>query len=78
MLDHCGIPQVRERQFDPWRQQIHDISKCPNVVCKISGLVAYAEGDGQAARDALNYYLKHGHNISDRRFINNTLGRINP
>ncbi len=42
------------------------------------GLVAHAEGDGQTARDALNHYLKHGRNISDRRFINNILGRIKP
>lgn len=42
------------------------------------GLVSYAEGDGQAARDALHHYLQHGRNVSDRRYINNILGRINP
>lgn len=43
ILDHCGIPQVKERIFDPWRAYIEEISEFPNVVCKISGIVAYAD-----------------------------------
>jgi len=42
------------------------------------GLVAFAEGDHQAAREALKHYLDRGRNISDRRYINNILGRIQP
>jgi predicted Zn-dependent protease len=40
------------------------------------GLVAYAEGDHQTAREALGYYLAHGRDISDRRYINNIIGRM--
>ena len=43
ILDHCGVPQVKERIFDPWRSHIAEIAKYPNVSCKISGLVAYAD-----------------------------------
>lgn len=40
------------------------------------GLVAYAEGNMNVARDALNFYLIHGREISDRAYINNVLGRL--
>jgi predicted TIM-barrel fold metal-dependent hydrolase len=43
ILDHCGVPQVKERILDPWRAHIVEIAKFPNVVCKVSGLVAYAD-----------------------------------
>lgn len=40
------------------------------------GLVAFAEGDGMAARAALRQYLETGKDIKDRRYIDNILGRI--
>jgi predicted TIM-barrel fold metal-dependent hydrolase len=43
ILDHCGVPQVKERVLDPWRRHIQEISRFPNVSCKVSGLVAYAD-----------------------------------
>ena len=43
ILDHCGVPQVKERNLDPWRDHITEIAKFSNVSCKISGLVAYAD-----------------------------------
>jgi predicted TIM-barrel fold metal-dependent hydrolase len=58
VLDHCGVPQVREGQLDPWRQQIHEISEYPNAVCKISGLVAYADPERWTAED-LRPYVEH-------------------
>ena len=43
VLDHCGVPQVKERVLDPWRKHIEEISIFPNVTCKVSGLVAYSD-----------------------------------
>jgi predicted TIM-barrel fold metal-dependent hydrolase len=43
ILDHCGVPQVKEKNFDPWRAHISEIARFQNVSCKISGLVAYAD-----------------------------------
>lgn len=43
VLDHCGVPQVKEAALDPWRARIREIASCPNVICKVSGLVAYAD-----------------------------------
>lgn len=43
ILDHCGVPDVKAQALDPWRANLRELSREPNVVCKISGLVAYAE-----------------------------------
>lgn len=43
ILDHCGVPQVKERVMHPWREHIQEIATLPNVYCKVSGLVAYAD-----------------------------------
>jgi len=58
VLDHCGVPRVKERVLDPWRQHIQDIAVLPNVVCKVSGLVAYADRERWTAAD-LRPYVEH-------------------
>ena len=58
VLDHCGVPQVKEHILDPWRDHIHEISSYPNVSCKISGLVAYADPKQWTAED-LRPYVEH-------------------
>ena len=49
VLDHCGVPDVKGRAFDPWREDIRALAARPNVHCKISGLVAYAAADWTVA-----------------------------
>jgi len=58
ILDHCGVPQVREKILDPWRENIQAIGKFPNVFCKISGLVAYADPHSWTTED-LRPYVDH-------------------
>src|ERR1700674_1419059 len=58
ILDHCGVPQVREKILDPWRSNIREIAKSPNVFCKISGLVNYADPNNWTAED-LRPYVDH-------------------
>jgi len=58
ILDHCGVPQVREKILDPWRANIREIAGFPNVCCKISGLVAYADLKNWTAED-LRPYVDH-------------------
>jgi predicted TIM-barrel fold metal-dependent hydrolase len=44
ILDHCGVPDVKGRVLDPWRNDLRALAREPNVIgCKISGLVAYAD-----------------------------------
>jgi len=58
ILDHCGVPQVKEKILDPWRAHIAEIAKFPNVVCKVSGLVAYADPQKWTLED-LRPYVDH-------------------
>ncbi len=58
ILDHCGVPQVKERILDPWRQHIRAIAQLPNISCKISGLVAYADPD-KWMPDDLRPFVEH-------------------
>jgi predicted TIM-barrel fold metal-dependent hydrolase len=45
ILDHCGIPDIASGDLTFWREQILEISRRPNVFCKISGIIAYGSGD---------------------------------
>ena len=58
ILDHCGVPQVKEKNLDPWRSYITEIARFPNVSCKISGLVAYADPQKWTAED-LRPFVEH-------------------
>jgi predicted TIM-barrel fold metal-dependent hydrolase len=58
ILDHCGVPQVKEKILDPWRGHVAEIAKFSNVVCKISGLVAYADPQNWTGED-LRPYVDH-------------------
>jgi len=51
ILDHCGVPKVKERELDPWCEHIRQLAGYPNVNCKISGLVAYADPRHWTAND---------------------------
>ncbi len=58
VLDHCGVPQVKEKILDPWRAHIAELAKFPNIFCKVSGLVAYADPPTWTAGD-LRPYVEH-------------------
>ena len=58
ILDHCGVPQVKEKHLDPWRSHIAEIARFPNVSCKISGLVAYADSERWTTED-LRPFVEH-------------------
>jgi predicted TIM-barrel fold metal-dependent hydrolase len=58
ILDHCGVPQVKEKVLDPWRAHIAELAKFPNLMCKVSGLVAYADPSIWSADD-LRPYVEH-------------------
>jgi predicted TIM-barrel fold metal-dependent hydrolase len=58
ILDHCGVPQVKERVLDPWRSHIVEIASLSNVYCKVSGLVAYADSERWSEND-LRPYVEH-------------------
>lgn len=43
VLDHLAKPRVRDGEISPWRENIRELAKRPNVYCKLSGLVTEAD-----------------------------------
>lgn len=43
VLDHLGKPPIAAGALDPWREELAVLARCPNVVCKISGLITEAD-----------------------------------
>ena len=58
VLDHCGVPAIKERAEHPWRELVAEIAKRPNVAVKISGVVAYADG-ATWTLDDIRPYVEH-------------------
>jgi len=58
ILDHCGVPDIAGGAINPWRSCIREISRIPNVACKISGVLAYCK-PGKATLDAIGPYVDH-------------------
>jgi predicted TIM-barrel fold metal-dependent hydrolase len=58
ILDHCGVPDVKSGVLEPWRGQIAELARRPNVVGKISGVVAYAEPETWTV-ETIRPYVEH-------------------
>lgn len=58
ILDHCGVPDVKGGVLEPWRGQIAELARRPNVVGKISGVVAYAEPETWTV-ETIRPYVEH-------------------
>ena len=43
VLDHIAKPLIKSGRLSPWKENIIEISKRPNVYCKLSGLVTEAD-----------------------------------
>jgi L-fuconolactonase len=55
VLDHIAKPRIRERILSPWRENIFELSKRPNVYCKLSGLVTEADPANWSPADLAPY-----------------------
>ncbi len=58
VLDHCGVPNVKDGEMTPWRKNVRAIAALPNVACKLSGIVAYADPAGWTV-EHLRPYAEH-------------------
>jgi L-fuconolactonase len=56
VLDHCGKPAIRGREYDAWAAELSRLATLPDVVCKLSGLLN--EADSARASD-IPAYLGH-------------------
>ncbi len=43
VLDHIAKPRIRARALSPWRENIRELARRPNVYCKLSGMAAEAD-----------------------------------
>lgn len=43
VLDHIAKPFIRAGTLSPWREQIRELARHPNVLCKVSGMVTEAD-----------------------------------
>lgn len=58
ILDHIAKPDIKNGMLDPWKEELQRLAACPNVVCKLSGLVT--EGDHENwTREDLVPYIEH-------------------
>jgi predicted TIM-barrel fold metal-dependent hydrolase len=58
VLDHCGVPAIKDRAEHPWCEKIAEIAQRPNVAVKISGVVAYADPATWTVGD-IRPYVEH-------------------
>lgn len=58
VLDHCGVPDIAGGGLDPWRAYIAALAACDNVVCKMSGVLAYCKPEA-ADIEAVRPYAEH-------------------
>ncbi len=56
IVDHLAKPQVRSGAISPWREDMQDLARRPNVYCKLSGLATEA-GYASWTEDQLRPYL---------------------
>ena len=66
ILDHCGVPNIKDNEFNNWSSLILEISKRQNVFCKVSGIIAYGDPERWVLADIRPYFehviLAFGHN----------------
>ncbi len=43
VLDHIAKPSIMDGTLSPWREQIRELAKAPNVLCKVGGMVTEAD-----------------------------------
>jgi len=55
VLDHIAKPLIKDGLMLPWREQIFDLAKLPNVTCKLSGMVTEANWRDWRGEDFKSY-----------------------
>lgn len=56
ILDHIAKPRIKDRILSPWRENMMELAKRPNVYCKISGMVTEADWKKWSAADLAPYF----------------------
>lgn len=57
VLDHLGKPGIRDGLLDPWRSDLAELARLPNVMAKLSGVITEAGPDWTP--ELIRPYLDH-------------------
>ncbi len=55
VLDHIAKPFIAEQVLEPWATYIQRLATCPNVYCKVSGMITEAKQQNWEASDFAPY-----------------------
>lgn len=55
VLDHISKPCIKAGILDPWKEDLGALAGCPNVWCKISGMVTEADPENWKYEDFIPY-----------------------
>lgn len=55
VVDHIAKPFISRREFSPWREDLKELAKHPNVFCKVSGMVTEAKWNHWKEDDFVQY-----------------------
>jgi len=55
VLDHIAKPEIKDGAMSPWREQIRELARSENVLCKVSGMVTEADHRAWKAVDFRPY-----------------------
>ncbi len=58
MLNHIGVPDIKNNDLESWRQEIRALAEHPNVFCKMSGAATLADYESWTPED-LKPALEH-------------------
>jgi len=69
VLDHCGKPDIKNKNMDEWKSGISKLAKHPNVYCKLSGLFTEAKWKDWSAGDFYPYLDVVFENFGTKRLL---------
>jgi L-fuconolactonase len=55
VVDHIAKPEIKKNIIAPWRSNIAELARRPNVYCKLSGMVTEADFSKWSAKDLQPY-----------------------
>ncbi|MDQ0226165.1 amidohydrolase family protein [Metabacillus niabensis] len=55
VIDHIAKPDIKAGTMEPWKSQIEQIAKYPNMYCKLSGMVTEADHSNWEKGDFISY-----------------------
>ncbi|MDP4878474.1 MAG: amidohydrolase family protein, partial [Opitutales bacterium] len=56
ILDHCGRPQIAEHDFAAWESSLQKLADCPNLYCKLSGIIEQISPQDNALEKLSPYF----------------------